>query len=277
MFGGELESSFLHNMSEKPGWSSLIIRIVFAGLLLVHIPYIFLPAKECILLMYFEHKQEFLSQHLEQKLAESLDENKKQDKNSDDEDENDPMIERGEQDAQGARKRSRGDTMTDGDIESDNSNQGEEEENLGVQAREQQRPEDLDLSVHSVSVSFVSDVNKFLPAAEVLKIDETIYFYFSLIAHLIVVFGSLFIQDIRTIFDFVGCFGGTFILFWFPSVIFLMMLSKYGRTRHHNSTEYTLYKILAYMLFLLGVASFCLEMYVNIENLKGDGENEGGH
>ena len=65
MFGAQLKSSFLRNMSEKPGYSSLCIRLVFAGLLLVHIPYIFLPAKECILLMYFEHKQRFLSYHLE--------------------------------------------------------------------------------------------------------------------------------------------------------------------------------------------------------------------
>lgn len=120
-------------------------------------------------------------------------------------------------------------------------------------------------------------MNKFLPAVEALYIDETTYFYFSLIAHLIVIFGSLFIQDIRTIFDFIGCFGGTFILFWFPSVIFLMMLSKYGRTRHHNSTEYTLYKVLAYMLFVLGVMTFCLEMYVNIENLKGESHIEETH
>ena len=118
--------------------------------------------------------------------------------------------------------------------------------------------------MHSVSVSFVSDVNKFLPAVEALYIDETTYFYFSLTAHLIVVFGALFIQDIRTIFDFIGCVGGTFILFWFPSVIFLLMLRKYGRSRHHNSFEYTFYKVMAYLLFLLGLASFCLEMAANI-------------
>ena len=107
-----------------------------------------------------------------------------------------------------------------------------------------------------------------------MYIDETTYFYFSLLAHLIIVLGALFIEDIRTIFDFIGCFGGTFILFWFPSVIFLMMLSKHGRTRHHHSFEYTLYKVMAYILFLLGLVSFSLEMYVNIQNLTGDGEED---
>ena len=63
--------------------------------------------------------------------------------------------------------------------------------------------------MHSVTVSFVSDVNKFLPAVDALYIDETTYFYFSLLAHLIVVLGALFVKDIRTIFDFIGCVGGT--------------------------------------------------------------------
>ena len=99
----------------------------------------------------------------------------------------------------------------------------------------------LDESCTSVSVSFVSDINKFLPAVEALYIDEVTYFYSSLIAHLIVVMGALFVQDIRTIFDFIGAIGGCSILFWFPSVIFLLMLKKYGRSRHHKSFEYTFY------------------------------------
>ena len=276
MFGAELKSSFLHNMSEKPGYASLIIRLVFAGLLLVHIPYIFLPAKECILLMYFEHKQRFLSDHLEQKLAESL-ESKKKDKGSDGsdaEDETDPMIGEKEGEGTGARKRSRGDAFTEDDKDEESDGK-EQEEGLEVERRVEQQEENvLDQTAHSVSVSFVSDVNKFLPAVQALYIDETTYYYFSLTAHLIVVLGALFIQDIRTIFDFIGCFGGTFILFWFPSVIFLLMLRKYGRTRHRNSFEYTFYKVMAYLLFILGCVSFCLEMTVNIQNLKGEGGAE---
>lgn len=113
-------------------------------------------------------------------------------------------------------------------------------------------------------------MNKFLPAVEALYIDETTYFYFSLTAHLIIVLGALFIRDIRSIFDFIGCVGGTFILFWFPSVIFLLMLRKYGRARHHNSAEYTFYKVMACILFLLGLASFCAEMSANLENLRSE-------
>lgn len=127
MFGSELESSFLHNMSRKPGYASLCIRLVFAGLLLVHIPYIFLPAKECILLIYFEHKQKFLSSHLDQKLAEQQEATKKRDKGeeSEEEDETDPMVSQKQEPE--ARKRQRGDTINenDKDEESEGSDKNE--------------------------------------------------------------------------------------------------------------------------------------------------------
>ena len=212
-------------------------------------------------------------------MAESLETKKKNEDQdeSEEEDETDPMVAQ-KQEAPGVRRRSRGDTMTedDNDEESDGSaKENQPDENLEIEgAAEQEEENELDLTTHSVTVSFVSDVNKFLPAVQALYIDETTYFYFSLIAHLIVVLGALFIQDIRTIFDFIGCFGGTFILFWFPSVIFLLMLGKYGRNRHHNSFEYTFYRVMAYLLFLLGVVSFSLEMYNNLQNLKGEGGGE---
>ena len=81
-------------MSDKSGYASLCIRVLFSGLLLVHIPYIFLPCKESILLIYFECKQRFLSSHLDQKLAEEHEATKKTEKEneSQEEDENDALI-----------------------------------------------------------------------------------------------------------------------------------------------------------------------------------------
>ena len=94
MYGEEVQSSVLHNVSEKAGYASLFIRLAFCSILLVHIPYYFLPAKECILLMYFEHKQRFLSQHLDEKLAEARGASKKKDDGAEsaDEGETDPMV-----------------------------------------------------------------------------------------------------------------------------------------------------------------------------------------
>ena len=92
-FGEELQSSVLHNLSEKPGYASLFIRLAFCSILLVHIPYYFLPAKECALLMYFEYGQRFLSAHLDQKLAENADVGKKNDEaGGEGEGETDPLV-----------------------------------------------------------------------------------------------------------------------------------------------------------------------------------------
>ena len=71
MYGEDVQSSILHNISERAGYASLFIRLAFCSIILVHIPYYFLPAKECLLLMYFEYKQRFLSEHLEEKLADA--------------------------------------------------------------------------------------------------------------------------------------------------------------------------------------------------------------
>ena len=51
------------------------------------------------------------------------------------------------------------------------------------------------------------------------------------------------------------------------------MLRKYGRAKH-NTFEFTFYKVMAIILFLLGLASFTLEMMANIQNLKGEGAQE---
>ena len=140
MYGEEVESSVLHNVSEKAGYASLFIRLAFCSILLVHIPYYFLPAKECILLMYFEHKQRFLSDHLEQKLAETLEATKKkEDKDgeaSDSEEETDPMIAEKQGEGAGARKRSRGDTFTEDDKDEESDGK-EQEEGLEVEGREE--------------------------------------------------------------------------------------------------------------------------------------------
>ena len=68
--------------------------MLFSGLLLVHIPYIFLPCKESILLIYFECKQRFLSSQLDEKLElqqVAIKETEKEQESQED-DENDALI-----------------------------------------------------------------------------------------------------------------------------------------------------------------------------------------
>ena len=98
--------------------------------------------------------------------------------------------------------------------------------------------------------------------------DETTFFYIALVTHLTIVAGALLIKDIATIFNFIGAFCVTFVLFFFPSVIFLQMMHKFGKMRHHDSAEYFFYKVIAYTLILMGVVTFSLETYANIQNLR---------
>jgi len=130
--------------------------------------------------------------------------------------------------------------------------------------------DDVQDAEHSVSVTFVSDMNKFLPANQVLYIDETTFFYVALLTHLCIVAGALCIKDIVTIFDFIGAFCVTFILFFFPSVIFLMTMSKYGKLRHRNSTEFIFYTVMSYAMILTGIATLAIELYANVQNLMDD-------
>ena len=75
------------------------------------------------------------------------------------------MVDKKQNEETGVRKRSRGDTVTedDQDEESDHSHHENQDDGLEVDKREG-REHELDLTLQSVTVSFVSDVNKFLPA-----------------------------------------------------------------------------------------------------------------
>ena len=218
--------------------------------------------------MYFEYKQRFLSEHIEEKeLAEAKKAIRKKEEcfefkdDSGEDDETDPMLtEDGRERPIQHREQL---TTVNEEKERDDLEVEEGEEVNGAESN-------IDLlyeSMHSATVSFVSDLNKSLPVVQVLYIDEATFFYFALITHLVIVLGALFIEDIITIFDFGGCFFATFILFLFPSVIFLAMLRKHGKTKHHNSCEYSFYKVMAYILIVLGIVTFTISVYDNIQNL----------
>ena len=49
LFGEDVEPDILKNMATRSGWSSFVLRTIFCLLLLVHIPYIFHPLKEAVL------------------------------------------------------------------------------------------------------------------------------------------------------------------------------------------------------------------------------------
>ena len=68
MFGEEIKSDVLLNFGDRAGVISISIRMIFSVLLLIHIPFIFMPTKEFALVLHDEIARRSISDHLEKKL-----------------------------------------------------------------------------------------------------------------------------------------------------------------------------------------------------------------
>ena len=65
MFGSDITSDLLVNISGRPGRVSVFIRVAYTFLLLCHLPYYFFSVKEYVLVMIDEISNRSLSNHLE--------------------------------------------------------------------------------------------------------------------------------------------------------------------------------------------------------------------
>mmetsp|Transcript_30448 Transcript_30448/g.37478 ORF Transcript_30448/g.37478 Transcript_30448/m.37478 type:complete len:104 (+) Transcript_30448:846-1157(+) len=72
MFGEYTETNFLINLKSHAGPASTMIRLSFCLVFMMHMPYAFFVAKECILVIYDEFTSRALSNKLEVKLADYL-------------------------------------------------------------------------------------------------------------------------------------------------------------------------------------------------------------
>lgn len=64
IFGSSLKTDLLENMATQSGALSIMIRGIYTGILLLHLPYIFFTLKEYTLVMYEELTSRTLSMHL---------------------------------------------------------------------------------------------------------------------------------------------------------------------------------------------------------------------
>ena len=69
MFGDDVDADFLRNLEQREGTVFIICRISFCLVLIVHVPYIFYAAKECLLVSYDEIVNGSLSKKIDAKLA----------------------------------------------------------------------------------------------------------------------------------------------------------------------------------------------------------------
>ena len=67
-FGTEIESSVIKNVNEEDNAYSYIIRISFLLVLACHIPYIFFPTKESLLIIVDEIQNKSMTKALQYKI-----------------------------------------------------------------------------------------------------------------------------------------------------------------------------------------------------------------
>jgi amino acid permease len=71
LFGDQIQSNVIRNMATRPGLPSFGLRAIFCVLLLMHIPYIFHPLKEAVLVFNLEYNSRAISDRLEEKIREA--------------------------------------------------------------------------------------------------------------------------------------------------------------------------------------------------------------
>lgn len=68
MFGLEIQSNVLLNMATRPGIASTFMRLIFSVVLVAHIPYVFFPTKEALLVLIDECLNNSVSEKIERKI-----------------------------------------------------------------------------------------------------------------------------------------------------------------------------------------------------------------
>ena len=68
IFGHNIDSDLLLSFGTLPGGVSIFLRLVFSILLMIHIPFVFMPTREFALVIHDEIMRKSLSSHLEKKL-----------------------------------------------------------------------------------------------------------------------------------------------------------------------------------------------------------------
>ena len=69
MFGSKISTDLLSNLAYRDGTVSILMRVAYCFILLLHLPYFFFSIKEYALVIIDELINRSLSTHLEQKMT----------------------------------------------------------------------------------------------------------------------------------------------------------------------------------------------------------------
>lgn len=90
-----------------------------------------------------------------------------------------------------------------------------------------------------------------------------------MILHLVTVGIAMTIENIEVVFEFTGAIGSSSIMFLFPSVAYLLALSKYGTARHKAKCETIFYQSLAWLFLILFFAVVGSFLYLESSKMLG--------
>ena len=82
-------------------------------------------------------------------------------------------------------------------------------------------------------------------------LNDTVFFWTTVILQIGIMTMALTIEDIDVIFDFIGVIGCASQTFLFPSVAYLLAVNKYSTSRQRKKWETTIYQILSYIFLIL--------------------------
>lgn len=254
LFGSKISTDLLANISQRIGTVSILMRVVYCFLLLLHLPYFFFSVKEYTLVIIDELLNRSLSTHLEQKLTDFY---KKKD---------------AEREIGGKPNSARGETRKQEPVQpkvvkapetpatpniKDNPFEAIETDNLleksdayTKQFNETEKISEGRLDTMGSELSQCSVKS----ALTYKSLSDNYFFWTALILHILVLICALTIQSLDILFEFAGAITCGSVMFLFPGVAYILALRKYGKPSHRELWSTFFYHSLAWVFIVFFVA-----------------------
>ena len=255
LFGSKISTDLLTNISQRTGTVSILMRVVYCFLLLLHLPYFFFSVKEYTLVIIDELLNRSLSTHLEQKLTEFY---KKKDADR----------EIGEKPSSSARGETRKQepvqpkvvkapetpatpSIKDNPFEAiETDNLLEKSDAVTKQFNETEKISEGRLDTMGSELSQCSVKS----ALTYKSLSDNYFFWTALILHILVLICALTIQSLDILFEFAGAITCGSVMFLFPGVAYILALRKYGKPSHRELWSTFFYHSLAWVFIVFFVA-----------------------
>ena len=254
LFGSEISSDLLTNISQRTGTVSIWMRVSYCFLLLLHLPYFFFSVKEYTLVIIDELLNRSLSTHLEQKLTDFY---KKRDEERE-------VGAKQSRTARETRKQEpdhpevvKAPETPATPIIKDNPFEAIETDNLlekSDQITKQLYETDKNSEGRRDTMGSELSACSAKSALTYKSLSDNYFFWTALILHIMILSLALTIQSIEILFEFAGAISCGSAMFLFPGVAYILALRKYGKPSHRELWSTFFYHSLAWVYIALFVA-----------------------